>query len=142
MTQDVLLKKEICKNFMLPNEKLPQAEGAAVRYVKAVRLLEKQSGLRDGAGWERAWMEWGERVHDWHMSAFSRAFWNYPNYTLPFARIEGVDLEKQGFPYAINQIRSTRSLFNEGRMLQHCVFSYHSHCREGRCYIFSMKVRR
>ncbi|MEY5044669.1 MAG: hypothetical protein RJA19_1896 [Bacteroidota bacterium] len=82
------------------------------------------------------------RVHDWHMSAFSRAFWNYPNYTLPLARIEGVDLEKHGFPYAINQIRSTRSLFNEGRMLQHCVFSYHSHCREGRCYIFSMKVRK
>jgi len=48
--------------------------------------------------------------------------------------------EKNKKIYRINQLLTTKQLFNEGNILNHCVVSYAGSCKRGNTSIFSMTV--
>ncbi len=49
--------------------------------------------------------------------------------------------EIDGVEYQIQELSSGKELYEEGKVLRHCVFSYLSSCEQGYCRIFSLRFK-
>lgn len=55
--------------------------------------------------------------------------------------ILNIDIEFEKKKYSIIQIKSLSGLLDEGRAMNHCVFSYHKQCMNGMCSIWSLRIK-
>jgi hypothetical protein len=49
-------------------------------------------------------------------------------------------IDYEGISYLIKQIKRTKELFEEGRLLHHCVYTYRKECLDGETFIFSLRT--
>lgn len=79
-------------------------------------------------------------VHYWHRELNEESLKKKLNRRLPDAGIDNHKMEFLGAEYEITQIRKAIDLYNEGKELHHCVYTYKVHCLKRQCYIFSLKL--
>lgn len=79
-------------------------------------------------------------VEQWHLSLVSENnIKNDKKVTWAGHRIRNFDIELDGVPYSIIQLKSDSELFIEGNVMKHCVFSYLDLCYKGTCSIWSLR---
>ena len=49
-------------------------------------------------------------------------------------------IDYEGVSYLIKQIKRTKELFEEGKLLHHCVYTYRKECLDGETFIFSLRT--
>ena len=78
------------------------------------------------------------KINAWHDELRNRRRLVIRNQALPVLGIkeERIQLDQQQF--IIRQIKSATELFEEGKQLHHCVYTYLYKCLSGRSYIFSL----
>lgn len=80
-----------------------------------------------------------EQVHGWHQSLGRIS--KQADRIFPKSAIEGLQLQRisnMEETWTIRQIATHRDLYQEGKALGHCVFSYSNACMEGACTIWSL----
>lgn len=75
----------------------------------------------------------------WHHELRNRRQLNAKNAALPVLGIREERFEFNEKIYAFHQIKFAKDLFEEGKTLQHCVYTYLRKCLSGRSYIFSLR---
>jgi len=80
-------------------------------------------------------------IRDWHMQLyFNKNAW--AKYPFPKSKIKPFRQESDETIIKISQIIMPRELYEEGKDLQHCVYSYESQIRKRECYLFSLTEKR
>jgi hypothetical protein len=64
----------------------------------------------------------------------------FPKSSISNYSIEYTSLNNSIESYSIEQIKSSNELYDEGRQLRHCVYSYSSYCESNSCQIFSLSI--
>ena len=64
----------------------------------------------------------------------------FPKSSISNYSIKYTSLNNSIESYSIEQIISSNELYNEGRQLHHCVYSYSSYCESNSCQIFSLSI--
>ncbi|MFN5785765.1 MAG: PcfJ domain-containing protein, partial [Flavobacteriia bacterium] len=79
-------------------------------------------------------------VQAWHREINQASEKRKLNRRLPDAGIEDQRIELLGSEYEITQIRKMLDLYEEGREMHHCVYTYAGRCMNRSSYIFSLRL--
>ena len=78
-------------------------------------------------------------INHWHRQLNEASLQKKLNRRLPDAGIEDRKIEFNGYEYEIAQIRKMIDLYEEGKELHHCVYTYAGRCMQRRSFIFSLR---
>ena len=79
-------------------------------------------------------------IDNWHRQLNEASLQRKLNRRLPDAGIENRKIEFNGSEYEITQIRKMIDLYEEGKEMHHCVYSYAGRCMKRNSYIFSLRL--
>lgn len=79
-------------------------------------------------------------IDNWHRQLNEASLKRKLNRRLPDAGIEDRKIEFNGSEYEITQIRKMIDLYEEGKEMHHCVYTYAGRCMNRSSYIFSLRM--
>jgi hypothetical protein len=79
-------------------------------------------------------------MRNWHQQMNEMSIKRPQNRKLPDAGIDDLKIDFGGKEYEITQLRKFSELYQEGKVLNHCVYTYRNYCLNKRCFIFSLRL--
>ena len=125
--------------FLYKNMKRIRDKEEEVRDICDFLRFEYINNDRDFDFENMTWQELKRLSDEWHNG--ERNLEKHLDEKWKKSSIKDFSCEKDGKTWTIKEITTEKSLYEEGKYMQHCVFSYVDNCIQGYCYIFSVSCK-